>query len=77
MKDAKVFKTMVRKFIDSTDYSARPVISRDIGKVGNYLNTPMSARNTGISVESLNSLNAQIASQTVNLANEITSETET
>ena len=34
----------------------------------------MSARNSGISVESLNSLNAQIASQEGNLSNEITSE---
>lgn len=58
----EVFKNMVRKYVDSTDYSVRPVIPRDIGKVGNYINKPLSAH-ADLSVDALNSLNVRTTIQ--------------
>ena len=61
-----VFKIRVRKFIESTDYSVKPIISEVgkvdsyINKVDNYINKPMIARHVGLSVASLNSLNNTI-----------------
>ena len=54
-----VFKIWIRKFIDSTDYSVKPIIS-EVGKVDSYITKPMIARNIGLSVASLNSLNNSI-----------------
>lgn len=61
LERCEVFKTRVRKYIESTDYIVKPTIPRDIGNVGNYINMPMSARQAGISVENLNSLNEKVA----------------
>ena len=61
-----VFKIRVRKFIESTDYSVKPIISEAgkldsyNNKVDNYINKPIIARHVGLSVASFNSLNNTI-----------------
>lgn len=62
-ENCEVFKSRVKKYIDTTDYSIKPEIPRDIGKVGNYLNKPMSTRQSGISIESLNSMNENMSAR--------------
>lgn len=58
----EIFKAKVKKYIDMTDYCIAPVIPRDLGKVGNYLTKQMSRMRTGMTRESLNSLNDSISS---------------
>ena len=53
----EVFQTRIRKYIDSMDYIIKPVISRYIGNVNNYINIQRSAGLSGISAGTSNSLN--------------------
>lgn len=64
----EVFKKMVRKYIEATDYSVEPIIAKEFGKVGNYFNSPKSGINrnlfdtrpSSVSIESLNSINDKL-----------------
>lgn len=56
----EIFKAKVKKYIDSTDYRVDPALPKDVGKVDNLLNSPMSARHSGQTPEALNALNNRV-----------------